>query len=158
MNSKDLSYMREAIKLSEKGMHGGDGGPFGAVIVRDDQIIGRGWNKVLKTNDPTAHAEIVAIRSACKNIEDYWLEGSRIYVTCEPCPMCLSAIYWARIESIMYAASRNDAAALDFDDAFIYGEVCRPIPERSIKTHQCLREDALQVMQLWPTLDIKRSY
>lgn len=158
MSSKESSYMRQAIKLSEEGMRCGDGGPFGAVIVKDDKIIGQGWNKVLKTNDPTAHAEIVAIRTACQNIGDYWLQGSKMFVTCEPCPMCLAAIYWARIESITYAASRDDAAALEFDDAFIYDEICRPIPERSIKTSQCLREDALQIMQLWPSFDLRRPY
>jgi len=150
--------MREAIRLSEHGMRRGDGGPFGAVIVRDDQIIGKGWNKVLKTNDPTAHAEIVAIRAACKSIGDYWLEGCSMFVTCEPCPMCLAAIYWARIESITYAASRDDAAALDFNDAFIYGEVCLPHSDRAIGIHQVLRDDALRVMQLWPEFDLKRSY
>lgn len=158
MDNSDLSFMYEAIRLSEQGMRRGDGGPFGAVVVKDDQIIGKGWNRVLRTNDPTAHAEIVAIRSACEHNKSYWLEGCRIYVTCEPCPMCLAAIYWARITSITYAATRDDAASLDFDDAFLYGEVCRPISERSIQTRQCLREDALQVMQLWPALDSKRPY
>lgn len=158
MKSSDISYMQEAIRLSEQGMRRGDGGPFGAVVVKDDQIIGKGWNRVLGTNDPTAHAEIVAIREACAHNKSYWLEGCRIYSTCEPCPMCLAAIYWARIESITFAASRDDAASLDFDDAFLYGEVCRPIAERSIQTHQCLREDALQVMQLWPAFDLRKPY
>lgn len=158
MNESDLSYMREAIHLAKEGMRCGDGGPFGAVIVRDDKIIGTGWNKVLKTNDPTAHAEIVAIRTACENISNYWLEGSRIYINCEPCPMCLAAIYWARIDAVIFAATRNDAAALDFNDALIYGEVCRPVSERLIETHQCLREESLQVMQLWPEFDEKKAY
>ena len=158
MNESDLSYMREAIHLAGEGMRCGDGGPFGAVIVRDDKIIGTGWNKVLKTNDPTAHAEIVAIRTACENISNYWLEGSRIYINCEPCPMCLAAIYWARIDAVIFAATRNDAAALDFNDALIYGEVCRQVSERLIETHQCLREESLQVMQLWPEFDEKKAY
>ncbi len=158
MTDTELSYMREAIQLAEKGMRRGDGGPFGAVIVKDGQIIGSGWNKVLKTNDPTAHAEIVAIRSACAHTGDYWLEGCQLYSTCEPCPMCLSAIYWARIKSLTFAATRSDASNLDFDDAFIYGEVCRPISERAMTTHQCLREETLQVMQLWPTFDTRKPY
>jgi tRNA(Arg) A34 adenosine deaminase TadA len=158
MNSTDLEYMRQALQLAEQGMHKGDGGPFGAVIVRGQKVIGKGWNKVLATNDPTAHAEIVAIRSACENLGSYWLEDCSMYVTCEPCPMCLAAIYWARITSITFAASRDDAAELDFDDAFIYREVCRSISERTIETRQCCREDALRVMQLWPSLEIKRPY
>lgn len=158
MNDKDLSYLRKAIQLAEEGMRSGDGGPFGAVVVQDDRIVGTGWNKVLKTNDPTAHAEVVAIRSACANLGKYWLEGCRIFVNCEPCPMCLAAIYWARISSVTFAADRNDAAALDFNDAHIYGEVCRPVPERTIETHQCLRDEALQVMRLWPEFDLKKSY
>ena len=158
MSDTELFFMDEAIKLAEHGMRSGDGGPFGAVIVREGKIIGSGWNKVLKTNDPTAHAEIVAIRAACLHTGDYWLKGCRIYSTCEPCPMCLAAIYWARIESLTFAATRSDAAALDFDDAFIYKEVSRPTMERSIETHECLREKALQIMQLWPTMDSSRPY
>lgn len=158
MREREFFYMREAIQLAELGMRRGDGGPFGAVIVRDEQIIASGWNRVLKTNDPTAHAEIVAIRAACEHVENYWLEGCRIYATCEPCPMCLAAMYWARIESLTFAATRSDAAALDFDDALIYGEICRAVTERSIETHQCLREESLQVMQLWPALDTRKPY
>ena len=157
-DTKELSYMHKAIQLAEQGMRSGDGGPFGAVIVRDEEIIGTGWNRVLKTNDPTAHAEIVAIRSACAHTKSYWLEGCRMYVTCEPCPMCLAAIYWARIGSLTFAATRSDAAALEFEDAFIYKEICRSVSERSITTHQCLREEALQVMQHWPALDSRRPY
>jgi len=158
MRDIEISYMHEAIQLAEQGMRRGDGGPFGAVVVKEGKIIGSGWNKVLKTNDPTAHAEIVAIRSACIKTGDYWLEGCQIYSTCEPCPMCLAAIYWARINSLTFAATRSDAATLNFDDAFIYKEVNRPASERSIETHQCLREKALQVMQLWPALDSRRPY
>ena len=158
MNDQNLTFLRRAIELAEEGMRRGDGGPFGAVIVKDDMIVGSGWNQVLKTNDPTAHAEVVAIRSACANIQDYWLEGCRMFVSCEPCPMCLAAIYWARIGSVTYAANRNDAAALDFNDAHIYGEVCNPIEKRDIDMQQDLREEAVQVMQLWPEFDLKRSY
>ena len=158
MTDQDMHFLRQAIELAEEGMRRGDGGPFGAVIVKDNQVVGSGWNQVLKTNDPTAHAEVVAIRSACTNLHDYWLEGCRMYVSCEPCPMCLAAIYWAHINSIMFAADRNDAAALDFNDAHIYGEVCRPIEGRMIETRQALRSEALQVMQLWPEFDLKRPY
>ena len=158
MNDLDLSFLRRAIALAEEGMRLGDGGPFGAVIVKDDKIVGSGWNQVLKTNDPTAHAEVVAIRSACANLQDYWLEGCRMFVSCEPCPMCLAAIYWARIGSVTFAADRNDAAGLDFNDAHIYGEVCRPIEQRDIEIQQNLREEAVQIMQLWPEFDLKKSY
>ncbi len=158
MSDIELDYMHQAIQLAEQGMRRGDGGPFGAVVVKEKKIIGSGWNKVLKTNDPTAHAEIVAIRSACSRTGDYWLEGCQIYSTCEPCPMCLAAIYWARINSLTFAATRSDAATLNFDDAMIYKEINRPVSERSIETHQCLREKALQVMQLWPALDSRRLY
>ncbi len=145
-------YMKEAIRLAETGMNKGEGGPFGAVVVRDNTIIGRGWNRVLATNDPTAHAEITAIRDACRLTGGYWLEGAEIYVNCEPCPMCLSAIYWARIEKLTYAASRNDAAAIGFNDALIYREVCLPAEERSIIMRQQGREEALKVMQKWQQL------
>ena len=158
MNSQDLSFLRKAIELSEQGMRRGDGGPFGAVVVKGDQIVGKGWNRVLVTNDPTAHAEIVAIRAACAHLQNYWLEGCRLFVNCEPCPMCLAAIYWARINSVTFAANRNDAADLKFNDAHIYGEVCQPVSNRQIEIHQGLREEALQVMQLWPEFEAKRDY
>lgn len=148
--------MRQAIRLAEQGMAAEDGGPFGAVIVRDDKVIGAGWNRVLRTNDPTAHAEIVAIRDACARAGNYWLEGCHIYVSCEPCPMCLAAIYWARIASLTFAATRMDAAAIEFDDDLIYREVCRPTGERSLAIRRCMREEAVRVMQRWPTLDTGR--
>jgi len=158
MNKEDTSFLRKAIQLSEEGMRKGDGGPFGALVVRDGKVIGRGWNRVLATNDPTAHAEIVAIRSACEHTNSYWLEGCRLYVNCEPCPMCLAAIYWARIESVTFAATRSDAAAIEFNDGYIYEEVCRPVQERSIAMRQYLREEAVKVMRLWPSLNTRRPY
>lgn len=158
MSELHTPFMQEAIRLSKKGMEAGDGGPFGAVIVRKNKIIGAGWNRVLRTNDPTAHAEIVAIRDACRKTGDYWLEGCTLYANCEPCPMCLSAIYWARINLVIYAATRKDASAVEFDDELIYGEVCRPMAERSLAMHQCLRDEALQVMQDWPAFDMKKRY
>ncbi len=157
-HDRDVFFMRKAIQLSEQGMEVEDGGPFGAVIVKNDQIIGSGWNRVLRTNDPTAHAEIVAIRDACIRLDAYWLEGCRIYSSCEPCPMCLAAIYWARIDSLHFGASRKDAAAIEFDDDRLYGEICRPTAERSLHTQQCLREEALQIMHRWPSLDLKKLY
>ena len=151
-------FMQEAVKLAEQGMLRGDGGPFGAVIVKDGKIIGRGWNRVLRTNDPSAHAEIVAIRDACASLGNYWLEGSHLYVNCEPCPMCLAAIYWARIQSLTYGATRQDAADIGFDDNFIYQEICLPVEKRSLNRKQCCRSDALQVMQIWPSFEDRQQY
>lgn len=158
LNNRDIYFMQEAIKLSEKGMEAGEGGPFGAVIVRDDRIIGAGWNRVLATNDPTAHAEIVAIRDACTKTGSYWLEGCRLYVNCEPCPMCLAAIYWARIESLTFGATREDAATIDFDDASIYREICLPPEERSLQPQQGLKDEALRIMGRWPSFALKKQY
>lgn len=149
-------YMEEACLLAEKGMERGDGGPFGAVIVRGDTIVGRGWNRVLRTNDPTAHAEISAIRDACLRLGEYHLQSCHIYVNCEPCPMCLAAIYWARIEKLTYGASRLDAAGIGFDDAMIYEEVCLPLEKQALQIRQMGREKSLAVMRLWP--DTGKSY
>lgn len=156
MDAKE--YMGEAIQLAETGMKKGDGGPFGAVIVRDGQIIGRGWNRVLATNDPTAHAEIMAIRDACYRSGSYWLEDAEIYVNCEPCPMCLAAIYWARITKLTFGASRDDAAALGFDDALIYNEICLPWDRKKITISRHDREQAVKIMQQWQELDDKQLY
>ena len=158
MTGQDQGFMRQAIRLAEQGMAAGDGGPFGAVIVRDGEVLGSGWNRVLATNDPTAHAEIVAIRDACRRTGSYWLEGSVIYVNCEPCPMCLAAIHWARIGSLYFAATRKDAAAIDFADADIYREVCRPPEERALPTQQILRDAAVEIMRRWPSLTGRRPY
>lgn len=153
-------FMDEAIKLAEQGMTRGDGGPFGAVIVRKDgTIIGRGWNRVLLTNDPTAHAEIVAIRDACARVGGYWLPDCEMYVNCEPCPMCLAAIYWARLRAVYHAADRADAAAIGFADEHIYDDIARPLEERSLKIHPGhKREEALAVMRKWLTLESKQHY
>src|SRR5262245_49652370 len=121
------TFMREAIGLSVRMMRRGRGGPFGAVVVRGGEVIARGWNRVTSTNDPTAHAEIVAIRGACRRLQAFHLRGCDLYTSCEPCPMCLSAIYWARIRNVYYGATRQDAARIDFDDDFIYREVARPV-------------------------------
>jgi len=136
----------------------GDGGPFGAVIVREGKIIGKGWNRVLVTNDPTAHAEITAIRDACRASSSYRLEGCTIYVNCEPCPMCLAAIYWAGIEKVVFAASRDDAEQIGFIDAELYREICLPDKQRSMRTQKEDKSAALKIMQQWPTLEGRRDY
>ena len=124
-------FMKKAIRLSIANVEKGNGGPFGAVIVKDGKVIARGVNNVTSTNDPTAHAEIVAIRKACKALKTYQLTGCEIYTSCEPCPMCLAAIYWARHDKIYFAGSKEDAAAINFDDKLIYEEIARPISERT---------------------------
>jgi tRNA(Arg) A34 adenosine deaminase TadA len=146
MNKK---FMREAIRLSIREMRRGQGGPFGAVVVRDGKVVGRGCNQVTSANDPTAHAEIVAIRAACKRLKTFQLDDCDLYTSCEPCPMCLSAIYWARLGQVYYANTRRDAAKIDFDDAFIYREVALPIRRRKLRMSQLLREEALAAFAEW---------
>lgn len=143
------AFMRDAIGLSIQRMREGRGGPFGAVIVRDGGIISRGSNEVTTANDPTAHAEIVAIREACRVLGSFRLDGCEIYASCEPCPMCLSAIYWARINRMFYAATRRDAAEAGFDDEFLYREILLPVAERRLSTRQILREQALAAFAEW---------
>jgi guanine deaminase len=150
--------MAEAIKLAEANLVGNMGGPFGAVIVRNGLIIAKGSNRVTDTNDPTAHAEIVAIREACGLLNDFQLTGCDIYCSCEPCPMCLGAIYWARPDRIFFAASREDAAKAGFDDAYIYNELKIDITDRKIFTQQILRDDAQSVLQQWTAQDRKIPY
>ena len=141
--------MREAIKLADEGMHGGRGGPFGCVVVRQGKIVGRGQNRVTSTNDPTAHAEVTAIRDACANLKTFQLTDCELYTSCEPCPMCLSAIYWARIPQIFFANTRQDAAEIGFDDDFIYRQIPLPLEKRAIKISQLLREEGLKTFQGW---------
>jgi tRNA(Arg) A34 adenosine deaminase TadA len=142
-------FMREAIRLSLQMMRRGKGGPFGAVVVRNGKIVGRGFNQVTSANDPTAHAEIVAIRAACQRLKTFQLEDCELYTSCEPCPMCLSAIYWARLGSIFYGNTRKEAAKIDFDDDFIYREVALPIGKRSLKMKQFLHDEALTAFAEW---------
>lgn len=142
-------YMKRAIELSRINMHKGAGGPFGAVIVKDGKIIGEGWNQVTSTNDPTAHAEVVAIRAATKNIQNFELQGAVLYTSCEPCPMCLAASYWARISEIYYGNTRQDAARIQFDDDFIYQEIPKALSERKIPMIQLLSEEAHEVFREW---------
>ena len=151
-------FMHEAIRLSVEKMREGKGGPFGAVVVKDGQIISRGWNEVTTANDPTAHAEIIAIREACRTLGTFRLDGCEIYASCEPCPMCLSAIYWARLSRMFFAATRQDAAAAGFDDEFLYREIPLPADERELPSSQLLREEALAALAEWRTLPGKIPY
>ena len=141
--------MREAIRLSERALHSGAGGPFGAVVVLRGRIIGRGHNLVLKTNDPTAHAEIVAIRDAARRQKAFWLEGADLYTSCEPCPMCLAAAYWARLRRVYFANTRVDAAAIGFADAELYEQVALPPARRRMAMKQLLRREAQAAFQSW---------
>lgn len=150
--------MERAIELSLEGMRAGAGGPFGAVIVKDGKVISEGYNQVLGTNDPTAHAEITAIRKACEVVGSFDLSGCEIYTSCEPCPMCLSAIYWARLDKIFYANSRDDAAAIGFDDEFLYREVATDLPDRSLPTQRIMSEEAKSAFEEWDDKEDKTSY
>ena len=140
--------MKRAIELSVENVDKG-GGPFGSVIVKNNKIIAEGANKVTTTNDPTAHGEIVAIREACKKLKNFNLNGCELYSTCEPCPMCLSAIYWSRIDKIYYANTRKDAEKIDFDDSLIYSELQKNIKQRKIPMIQMMRNEALTAFELW---------
>ena len=154
----NAEFMWEAIRLSQQNIREGKGGPFACVIVKDGKIIARGTNLVTSTNDPTAHAEIVAIREACKVIGSFQLTGCEIYTSCEPCPMCLGAIYWARPDRIYFANSRDDAAKAGFDDLFIYDELPKMVSERSIPTQQVMREEALAAFREWEQKQDKIQY
>ena len=156
--SEDEKFILKAIELSRYGMNSNAGGPFGAIVVKDGKIIGEGYNKVTSTNDPTAHAEIIAIREATKYLNNYQLEDCTIYTSCEPCPMCLGAIYWARPTRVVYACSKQDAANIDFDDAFIYKEIGLSMDKRFIKTKQILREKGVEVFNEWKIKNDKSEY
>jgi tRNA(Arg) A34 adenosine deaminase TadA len=151
-------FMRRAIELSREKMNANAGGPFGAVIVKDGKIISEGWNQVTSGHDPTAHAEVVAIRSACKALNTFSLKGCEIYTSCEPCPMCLSAIYWAHLDRIYYANSRNDAAVIGFDDDFLYQEIPLPESKRTKKSHRLLSDEAWEVFEEWTKKPDKIRY
>ena len=155
MTSKD--FMREAIRLSIDNIKQG-GGPFGAVIVKDGEIIARGANHVFLANDPTAHAEVTAIREACARLHTYDLSGCEIYSSCEPCPMCLSAIYWAHLSHLYFACTKDDAARIHFDDKFIYQELELPIHERHLPTNTLMRDQALQAFRDWEDKPDKTAY
>lgn len=153
-----LDFMRMAVDMSRKGMQANEGGPFGAIVVKDGKIVGRGNNKVTSSCDPTAHAEVVAIREACAQLETYQLQGCILYTSCEPCPMCLGAIYWARPDRVFYANTKDDAAAINFDDAFIYRELELPMQSRSIPFDQLGRVHAIAVFEEWLSKEDKRLY
>ena len=150
-------FMMKAIQLSIKSVSSGTG-PFGAVIVKNNKIISEGFNTVTLVNDPTSHAEIAAIRIACKDLNNFSLKGCDLYTTCEPCPMCLSAIYWARIDKVYYANTRSDAHKIDFSDALIYEELNKSITERKIPMHQMMRDEALKAFELWDKKEDKVKY
>ena len=150
--------MRAAIGLADEGLRSKRGGPFGCIIVRNGEIIGRGNNRVTSTNDPTAHAEVTAIRDACARLQTFQLTDSTLYTSCEPCPMCLSAIYWARIPTVYYGNTRQDAAAIGFDDDFIYQQIPLAPQARAIRMEPLLREEALGSFQQWAATDNKIRY
>lgn len=151
-------FMREAIRLSIIMMRRGVGGPFGAVVVKGNRIVGRGCNQVTSHNDPTAHAEIVAIRDACRRLKTFQLDDCDLYTSCEPCPMCLSAMYWARLRSVYYGNTRKDAAKIAFDDDFIYREVALPIRKRKLVMKQLMRKEALAAFVEWENKKDKVRY
>ena len=154
----EAKFMREAIRLALENVPSGRGGPFGAVVVRDGEVIARGTNAVTSSNDPTAHAEVVAIRAACEALGSYQLTDCDLYASCEPCPMCLGAIYWARPARVFYAAGKEDAAKAGFDDAFIYEELDHPPDKRGLPMQQMLREEAQAPLQAWSADDERVPY
>jgi tRNA(Arg) A34 adenosine deaminase TadA len=158
MDLRKISFMREALRLAAENLDARNGGPFGCVIVKGGEIIATGYNEVLTSNDPTCHAEIVAIRKACVNLGTHQLEGCEIYSSCEPCPMCLGAIYWARPDRFYFSASRYDAAAAGFDDAHIYDEIVLDPPGRVIPGEQLLEEEGATIIHKWKDLNMKIKY
>jgi len=157
VSDEDRAFMRMAIELSKENIDRG-GGPFGAVIVRDGKLISRGANRVVPNNDPTAHAEVEAIRNACRELGTFDLKGCTVYSSCEPCPMCLSALYWAGIERICYANTKRDAAAIDFDDSFIYDQLRLDYDRRSIHCEHFMRDEALEAFRKWNDKTDKVEY
>ena len=155
---RERRFLERAIELSRKGMMDGLGGPFGCVIVKGDEIVGEGSNQVTFSNDPTAHAEVVAIREACKKLNTYQLTGCEIYTSCEPCPMCLGAIYWARPVRVIYANTKQDAAAIEFDDDFIYQEINTVMTDRKIPFLHFPHPLAKEVFEQWKSLENKKLY
>lgn len=151
-------FMRMAIRLSEKNVLESIGGPFGAVVVKDRKVIAKSANKVTSTNDPTAHAEVATIRLACKKLKTFDLSGCTLYTSCEPCPMCLAAIYWARIDTIYYGNTKVDAAAIGFNDKFIYDELDKPIHKRALPIKQLMRVEAQNAFKLWDQSAMRIDY
>lgn len=149
MTEREQHFMQAAIDLARQGMQAGKGGPFGCVIVKGDEIVGQGYNAVTSSNDPTAHAEVLAIRDACHRLHTHQLTGCELYTSCEPCPMCLGAIYWARPDRVFFAGTRSDASAAGFDDSFIYDEIQAPVADRKIPVINLDRESAVRVFAEW---------
>lgn len=158
IDAEDERHLARAVALSRERMEAGLGGPFGAVIVRDGRVLAEGWNEVTSANDPTAHAEVTAIRRACTAAGDFSLAGATLYTSCEPCPMCLASAYWARISRIVYANTRDDAAAIGFDDAFIYDEIPKTPAERALPMVHAPREDAAAAFAAWMAKADKITY
>ncbi|MBK6723946.1 MAG: nucleoside deaminase [Acidobacteria bacterium] len=158
MTEADRKFMSRAIDLARIGVAENAGGPFGCVVVKDGEIVGEGNNRVTSTNDPTAHAEVIAIRNACEALGSFQLDGCTIYTSCEPCPMCLGAIYWARPEKVFYACTRMDAAAIDFDDDFIYQELEKANEKREMVMTNLMRDEAIEVFQDWAAKADKVEY
>jgi len=158
MNIEDKKFLRLSIQLAIENIKSGNGGPFGAVIVKNGEILATGTNLVTSSNDPTAHAEVTAIRNACSKLNSFQLDGCTIYSSCEPCPMCLGAIYWARPERLVFAASKIDAASVGFDDSFIYDEINLKYHERKINTSQDLQDEGKEPFMLWSNQDNKIDY
>jgi guanine deaminase len=158
MTDQHEIFMQMAIDLAIEGMNNNIGGPFGCIVVKNGEVVGKGCNSVATTNDPTAHAEVVAIRDACKNLDTFQLDGCFIYTSCEPCPMCLGAIYWARAAKIYYGCTRTDAAAFQFDDDFIYKELVLPMSDRQIPIYQCNRKESVKVFKAWKEKEGKVQY
>lgn len=158
MTAREEQFMQAAIELARKGMNSGHGGPFGSVIVQGNAIVGKGYNRVLLENDPTAHAEVVAIRDACKYLQTFQLTGCELYTTCEPCPMCLGAIYWARPEKVYFACTHDDAANAGFDDSFIYAELGIPMSDRKIPMIAFGRDGSIQLFEEWIQKPDKIAY
>ena len=158
MEAPNPDFMREAIRLSVEKMQAGHGGPFGAVVVKDGEIIARGFNQVTSTNDPTCHAEVDAIRKACAALGTFQLDDCDLYTSCEPCPMCLGAIYWARPRRVFYGNTKQDAAAIGFDDQFIYEELEKTFDERKLPMREFLREEAQVGFQAWQTKQGRVDY
>lgn len=151
-------FIRRAIEIGREGMRAGKGGPFGALVVKDGKIVGESSNRVTSTTDPTAHAEVMAIRSACKALDTFILKDCTLYSSCEPCPMCLGAIYWARLDRVYFAAFHSDAAKADFDDSFIYSEIDKEPANRKIPMAQILREEGISLFEEWIRMEDKRVY
>jgi tRNA(Arg) A34 adenosine deaminase TadA len=156
--TEDLRHLARAAELSRERMEANLGGPFGAVIVRDGKVLAEGWNEVTSANDPTAHAEVVAIRRACASLGDFSLAGATLYTSCEPCPMCLASAYWARISRIVYANTRHDAAAIGFDDAFIYDEMPKAPHERALAMEHVPSPEAAEAFSAWMRKADKITY